>query len=189
MTRDDASLPDGCEPAQIAGLIADFFRAFNAGDDPELSRTFAAGSIGPPLYGVGTGGDRRGAFGTDDRKELLRYFDDRHRHRERLRLLQVGVGIGGRQDTADVAYLAARNADDLETALPDARRVGSGGLLYFGKGVIDCRERKILAWNMDAEKRSESEKRFEPATPWGVSGPCPGPTGWKPGGLVVACAS
>ena len=100
----------------------------------------------------------------------------------------MGVGIGGRQGTADVTYLVARSANDLESAHPDARRVDSMALLYFGKGVIDCRERKILAWNMDAEKRSGSEKGSEPATPR-VSGPCPAPTGWKPGGPVVACAS
>lgn len=188
VTRDDGSLPNGCGPDQVAELISRFFGAFNAGDGVELRRTFAAEGIGPPLYGVGTGGDGRGAFGTDRREELLRYFASRHRHGERLQLLQVSVGIGGRRSTADLTYLVARGADDLETVLADARRVGSGALLYFGKGVVDCRAQKILAWNMDAEERP-AQGNGSGAGPAKVTGPCPAPPGWKPGRPAVACSS
>lgn len=188
VTRDDGSLPDGCGPDQAAELISRFFGAFNAGDGEELRRTFAAYSIGPPLYGVGIGGDGGGAFGTDRREELLRCFAGRHRHGERLQLLQVSVGIGGHRGTVDLTYLVARGADDLETVLADARRVGSGAFLYFGKGVVDCRAQKILAWNMDAEERPE-QGNGSGAGPAEVTGPCPAPPGWKPGGSVVACSS
>lgn len=188
VTRDDGSLPDGCGQVQVAELISRFFEAFNAGNGSELRRTFAAESIGPPLYGVGIGGDGGGAFGTERREDLLGYFAGRHRHGERLQLLQVSVGIGARQGTADVTYLVARGADDLETVLADARRVGSGAFLYFGKGVVDCREQKILAWNMDAEERPEQGNESETG-PSKVTGPCPAPPGCKPGGPAVACSS
>ncbi len=32
VTSDDASLPDGCHPRQMAGLVIDFIDAFNRGD-------------------------------------------------------------------------------------------------------------------------------------------------------------
>src|SRR5215216_3215823 len=40
VTSDDASLPDGCHPRQIAGLVIDFIDAFNRGDQERLSRLF-----------------------------------------------------------------------------------------------------------------------------------------------------
>jgi hypothetical protein len=38
VTGDDASLPDGCHPRQIAKLVIDFIDAFNSGDQDRLSR-------------------------------------------------------------------------------------------------------------------------------------------------------
>ncbi|QIN84522.1 hypothetical protein GBA63_19140 [Rubrobacter tropicus] len=172
----------------MAGLIADFFRAFNAGNGPELRRTFAPGNSSPPLYGVGTGEHGRGAFGANRREELLRYFADRHRDGERLRLFQVGVTASGREDTAEVTYLVARSADDLGPVLADARRAESGGFLYFGKAVIDCETRKILAWNMDAEERSDQGKEEFEAGPPEATGLCPARPNRKPEAVVVACA-
>ena len=40
VTSDDASLPDGCHPRQVAGLVISFVNAFNSGDQASLSRIF-----------------------------------------------------------------------------------------------------------------------------------------------------
>jgi hypothetical protein len=40
VTSDDPSLPDGCHPRAIAGLVIDFIDAFNRGDQERLSRLF-----------------------------------------------------------------------------------------------------------------------------------------------------
>ena len=36
VTSDDASLPDGCHPRQVAGLVISFVNAFNSGDQASL---------------------------------------------------------------------------------------------------------------------------------------------------------
>jgi hypothetical protein len=41
VTSDDASLPDGYHPRQIAGLVIDFIDAFNSGDQERLARLFS----------------------------------------------------------------------------------------------------------------------------------------------------
>ncbi len=41
VTSDDDSLPDGCRPRQVAGLVISFVNAFNSGDQASLSRIFA----------------------------------------------------------------------------------------------------------------------------------------------------
>src|SRR5919112_390160 len=40
VTSDDASLPDGCHPRQVAELVISFVDAFNSGDQTSLSRIF-----------------------------------------------------------------------------------------------------------------------------------------------------
>src|SRR3712207_3881748 len=40
VTSDDASLPDGCRPRQVAGLVISFVNAFNSGNQASLSRIF-----------------------------------------------------------------------------------------------------------------------------------------------------
>ena len=53
VTSDDASLPDGCHPRQVADLLITFVYAFNAGDQAVLSRTFflSEGPASPGLLG------------------------------------------------------------------------------------------------------------------------------------------
>jgi hypothetical protein len=40
VTSDDASLPDGCRPRQIAELVIEFIDAFNRSDQERSSRLF-----------------------------------------------------------------------------------------------------------------------------------------------------
>ena len=55
VTSDDASLPDGCHPRQVAGLVISFVNAFNSGDQASLSRIFFLSEGPSPLI------SRRGA--------------------------------------------------------------------------------------------------------------------------------
>src|SRR5829696_8184833 len=55
VTSDDASLPDGCHPRQVAGLVISFVNAFNSGDQASLSRIFSCPRAPVPLT------SRRGA--------------------------------------------------------------------------------------------------------------------------------
>jgi hypothetical protein len=59
VTSDDPSLPDGCHPRAIAGLVIGFIDAFNRGDQERLSRLFFI-SEGPSPRTSPRGGTTRG---------------------------------------------------------------------------------------------------------------------------------
>ena len=106
VTSDDASLPDGCHPRQVAGLVISFVNAFNSGDQASLSRIFfLSEGPSPPDFAdrsydpwswytvseVDTEGRIESGFVTYDQGELLRYFAKRHRKGEQLRLLKISL--------------------------------------------------------------------------------------------------
>ena len=106
VTSDDASLPDGCRPRQVAELVISFVNAFNSGDQASLSRIFfVSEGPSPPdfaersydpwsWYTVGevrAGGKIESNFVTYDQGELLRYFAKRHEKGEQLRLLKISL--------------------------------------------------------------------------------------------------
>jgi hypothetical protein len=110
VTSDDATLPDGCHPGQVAGLVMSFVDAFNSGDQTALSRSFfLSEGPSPPDFSDGTydpwswytvsnvepGGKIVSGFVTYDQGELLRYFAQRHKRGERLRLLKVSLMKAG----------------------------------------------------------------------------------------------
>jgi hypothetical protein len=96
VTSDDASLPEGCNTRQIAGLVIEFVDAFNRGDQERLSRLFFV-SEGPSpsdfseagyspwswysVSEIGEDGLIEGGFVTYDQGELLRYFAERSSRR------------------------------------------------------------------------------------------------------------
>src|SRR5215218_2357319 len=116
VTSDDASLPDGCHPRQVAELVISFIDAFNSGDQASLSRIFfVSEGPSPPdfaerdydpwsWYTVGkveAGGKIVSGFVTYDQGELLRYFAERHKRGEHLRLLKLSLtqtGLLGKKD-------------------------------------------------------------------------------------------
>ncbi|HEV3477666.1 MAG TPA: hypothetical protein VG127_09305, partial [Rubrobacteraceae bacterium] len=104
VTSDDASLPDGCRPRQIADLVIGFIDAFNSGDQGRLSQLFfISEGPSPPDFSqggyypwswysvseVGAEGKIEEGFVTYDQGELLHYFAERHRQGERLELIKV----------------------------------------------------------------------------------------------------
>lgn len=194
VTAGDASLPEGCRPREIAGLVLDFFDAFNAGDQERLSRLFfVAEGPSPPDFSsegyypwswylvseAGAGGRIDRGFVTYDEGELLDYFARRHEHGERLGLLKVGVtgpGLLGEEDNVGIVYALTREADDLGAKLGGPDRVA------FGKGGINCGRRQIFSWSI--EMRTGEQRDVRDAADW----LCKDAPSWKPGKNVVACA-
>src|SRR5215204_7177664 len=193
VTSDDASLPDGCHPGQVAGMVMSFVDAFNSGDQSALSRSFfLSEGPSPPDFSDGTydpwswytesnvepGGKIVSGFVTYDQGELLRYLAKRHKRGERLRLLKVSLtqtGLLGKDDNVGFVYVLNRTARDLEPNLGGPARIASG------QGAINCTNRRIFAWRMDM--RTEDRRTAREAADW----LCTDPPGWKPGKAVVAC--
>lgn len=194
VTANDASLPDGCHPRQVADLVVTFVEAFNGGDQEVLSRLFFLSEApSPPDYADGAydlwswytvgevepGGKIVNDFVTYDQDELLEYFAARHRHGERLRLLKVSLtqtGLLGKEDNVGFVYVLNRDARDLD---PD---LGGPSHIALGQGAINCTNRRIFTWRMDM--RSNDERTNQEATNW----LCKNPPDWKPRKAVVACA-
>jgi len=193
VTSDDASLPDGCHPRQVAELVISFVNAFNSGDQASLSRIFfVSEGPSPPdfaerssdpwsWYTVGevqAGGKIESNFVTYDQGELLRYFAKRHRKGEQLRLLKISLtrtGLLGKDDNVGFVYVLNRTARDLEPGLGGPARIAAG------QGAINCTNRRIFTWRMDM--RVEEDRTAREAANW----LCKDPPGWKPGKAVVAC--
>ena len=194
VTSDDASLPEGCHPGQVAGLVMSFVDAFNSGEQAALSRSFfLSEGPSPPDFSDGTydpwswytvsnvepGGKIVSGFVTFDQGELLRYFARRHKKGERLRLLKVSLtqtGLLGRDDNVGFVYAMNRSAPDLNPSFGGPAHVASG------QGAINCRNRRIFTWRMQM-KAGDDRSSHEAAT-W----LCTNPPGWRPGKAVVACA-
>ena len=174
ITRKDDSLPDGCRPRQVAGLVTNFFDAFNKGEKSKLSRFFVSEGPTPGLYSAspvpGSG------FSTYDRNELLKYFPKRHKHHERLRLLEVDVGKSWRHDGAAFVSNITRKADDIKPGLGGPKNIA------IVKGEINCRLQRFVIWNM-----TMAETRFLNAQGMPTS-ICSNPSGQKRGSAAIACA-
>ena len=193
VTSDDASLPDGCRPRQVAGLVISFVNAFNSGDQASLSRIFflSEGPSPPDFAERGydpwswytvsefdAEGRIKSGFVTYDQGELLRYFAKRYKKGEQLRLLKISLthtGLLGKEDNVGFVYVLNRTARDLDPALGGPARIASG------QGAINCTNRRIFAWRMDM--KAEEERTAREAADW----LCTDPPGWKPGKAVVAC--
>lgn len=182
VTRDDISLPEGCRPWEVAGLLSSFFDAYNRGDQRELAGFFPErASVMHWLYGVSEGGIRgeeRHALELRTREELLRYFAERHKAGESLRLLGVDVASDlERSEHAGITATLIRKATDL--------RKEPGGLLTFVKASIDCRAQQIALWNMDTPPPNGQSERswYEPPIT-----PCLPPESWDSEEAVLACA-
>ena len=193
VTSDDASLPDGCHPRQVAEIVVGFVDAFNSGDTDRLSSIFfVSEGPSPPDFAardyqpwswytvskVGAGGKIESNFVTYDQSELLRYFAKRHEKGERMRLLKLSLtqtGLLGKDGNVGFVYVLTREAEDLEPGLGGPARIASG------EGAINCENRRIFALRMDMRKEDSRTQRE--AAAW----LCADPPGWKPGEAVVAC--
>ena len=194
VTSDDPSLPDGCHPRHVAGLVMSFVDAFNSGDQSALLRSFfLSEGPSPPDFAdrtydpwswytvsnVEPGGKIASGFVTYNQSELLRYFAKRHKKGERLRLLKVSMtqrGLLGRDDNVGFVYVLNRTASDLDPSFGGPARVASG------QGAINCKNRRIFTWRL--QMKAGDDRSSHEAANW----LCTNPPGWKPGKAVVACA-
>jgi len=194
VSSDDPSLPEGCHPRHVAGLVMSFIDAFNSGDQSALSRSFfLSEGPSPPDFSDGTydpwswytvsnvesGGKIASGFVTYNQSDLLRYFAKRHRKGERLRLLKVSMtqtGLLGRDDNAGFVFALNRTASDLDPSF------GGPAHIATGQGAINCKNRRIFTWRM--EMKAGDDRTNREAADW----LCKDPPGWRPGKAVVACA-
>jgi len=194
VTSDDESLPEGCRPRRVAGLLIRFLDAFNQGRQAELSSAFfVSEGPSPPDFSstdyrpwswyssseIGDDGRVLRHFTTSDQGELLRYFARRHRQGESMRLLKVGLtqtGLLDMKSNVGFVFVLTRDAPDLA---PD---VGGPDHVAYGKGALNCDNLRIFAWRMDMKTGEERNQRE--AASW----LCVDPRGWRPGEAVVACA-
>ncbi len=145
VTGDAATLPPGCQPEQVAGLVTGFFDAVNRGDQEAIARIFSpeAGPAGVSPQGWYSvtdhpPGEGRRHFVAYSQGRLLAYFQERHGRHERLRLLRLQVSGGSWHGGADVVYTLRRGADDL----------GDEERTFEGKGAINCARRQVFVWSM-----------------------------------------
>ncbi|MDQ2959033.1 MAG: hypothetical protein M3Y42_19000, partial [Actinomycetota bacterium] len=97
-----------CSRQQLAGLVAGFVRAFNAGDQQALQRSIAQPSQGFSSFGMISGS------GTQlvGRAQLAGYFAARHAQREVITLGQLRY-LGYSGQTASFQFGLTRQAADL----------------------------------------------------------------------------
>jgi hypothetical protein len=195
VTSDDASLPEGCRPKEVAEVVGGFVDAFNVGDRERLSRTFFIAEGPSPsefseegyypwswysVSQIGEGGRVAGGFVAHEEELLMRYFERRHERGERMQLLKVSLthaGILGNEANVGLLAVLTRDADDLEGS-------GFGGPdhVAYARGAINCEGGWIFTWTM--EMRSAESRDARDASAW----LCKNPPGWRPGDAVIACA-
>ncbi len=178
VTRDSKALPDGCRPADVAGLITTFLAAVNRADPGAVNR-FIAKRTDFGWYSMTEGDPDRGGrqFFTEELDRLRSYLRNRYRHGERLRLLLLHVSADT-PESIGMTFVLTRHADDLKPGWGGRRRIAEG------KGNVDCATQTIRVWSagMDAAPG----RTIPPHVDWS----CPRPTGWDPiEGPIVACAS
>ena len=195
VTSDDASLPDGCHPRQVAELVISFVDAFNSGDQAVLSRIFflsegpsppdfSDGAYDPwSWYTVGEiepSGKIVGGFVTYDQRELLRLLRQEARTRASdCGCLRVSLGrlvCSAKRTTSASSTSSTGPPETSNPASADPRSIASG------QGAINCKNRRIFTWRMDM--RAGDQRTSREAANW----LCTDPPGWKPGKAVVACA-
>ena len=141
--RGDGSLPAGCAPRQVAGLVGSFLARVNRGDARAAVRIMdpLAGPANQRPRGWYSVTEKGRHFVAYRRAPLVRYFARRHRHGERMRLLKLSVVSGGKRSVG-VEYRIRRSADDVRSRAA-----------AIGKAAIDCPRQKIFVWSMSQPSR------------------------------------
>lgn len=146
-----------CGRRSIPGAVLRFTKAMNNGELSDQVTSLFVAEADFEWYSVTEGDSRKQGrhIVHYSRNELSRYFAKRHRMHERLQLVELRVKTNRRSLTAHIEFLFRRSANDLEA-------LGISTPFADGKGAIDCRSRKIVAWSMAQNARIPPE------------GPCPG---------------
>ncbi len=141
---DWTALPPGCQPDEVARLVARFFAAVNSGNGAQIGQVYAiaagpAGSRPQGWYSVSwsPAGQEPRQFAGYTQDDLLTYFQARHVQHEGLRLVSLHVRAPTWHGGVDVTYTLGRSAHDL-----------GGERAYGGKGAINCARQQIFVWSM-----------------------------------------
>lgn len=165
-----APYPVGCAPSEIETFLKRFFDAVNRGDEAMLPDLFPSEAIGQGVRDYSgekfvwysmtdqrPDGSKR-HFVAYDLPILWAYFAERHAQHETLRLAFVRVST---QDTftANLTLNIFRTADDLSPA------AGFPPGQATGKGVINCRDKKILVLSLGQGQDSPTPPTAPLGTP------------------------
>jgi len=170
VTRNNAKLPDGCNPDEVAQLIMRFLDAFNKGDQEILEGSFAL--AGERWFSDTISEEEH--FTTYTQAELLDYYALRHQNNDRLQLIKVNVSPRGLREV-DIAFQMTREADDIEPGRNGRNRY------VQGKGGVFCRTQKFMVWSMGTAPPNISPADY-------LSQVCPDPPSNIPENAVIACA-
>lgn len=170
ITRNNAELPDGCSPNEVAQLIMRILEAFNKNDQVMLEDAFALS--GGRWFSDTISEEEH--FTTYTQAELLDYFALRHQYNDRLQLIKVNVSPRGLRE-ADITFQMTREADDIEP------RENGRSRYVQGKGGIFCRTQKFMVWSMGTAPPNISPAEY-------LSKVCPDPPSNVPQNAVIACA-
>ena len=187
VTRNGLSLPAGCGPLEIGGVMQAFFSALASDNASAVRESFVQNDPpGRPLEPAGRAfrwysvtevrrnGSNISHFVAYDLSDLFEYFAARHRHNERMELIAAEIGLTSVSGAAGVTFVVRRDADDLVKGLGGRQR------LAYGKAGIDCQNRQIYQWSMGMEIGSGPNLIHRVVT-------CPVPGGWKPGTPGIVC--
>jgi len=169
-------LPRTCAgPRGVAQLVVRFAQAFNRGDRRRLSRFFDYYLQTYSVSAETTAGWTAVRFSR--KQPLLRYFRRRHAHAETLSPAVVSASrFGpGLPTAASIGFWFTRRADDLAATQP----------LAYGKGIVDCRRKTIVIFNMAMPKDPPAPPPYWPTLVVG----CPKPPDWDPSQGVIACVN
>jgi hypothetical protein len=176
VTRDNTSLPVGCDVLAVANFLNGFFDAFNRGDQDQLRAAVDTAAFKWYIVNEGTTTDGGTHFIGNETEPLIKYFADRHQHQERLQLVTVDVdGPAAWGNGVDIGHVVTRRADDLPAGREGYSRVADG------KGAITCPNKKLIVWSMGMDLASAQS-----SIP--LDHLCPDPAIGTPTPAVVACA-
>lgn len=167
VTRNNAALPEGCNPAEVAQLIMSFLDAYNDGNQEKLAELFAFGRESWFSDTIREGEN----FTAYTEASLLDYLAERQQYNERLQLVVVDIAGPSWHGGADFAFRLRREADDLQP-LGRERYVEGGGAIF-------CQTQQVMVWRMGTVPPDYPESQLAQV--------CPKPPG-NPENVVVACA-
>lgn len=178
VTRENATLPEGCSPTEVAELIMGFLDAYNSGDQEQMAQffpnTFEWYSDGVVVNGIEVDKDHYFLTRPGNRDDLLDYAAERHQLNDHLELLQVNVVGPSWHGGADFSFRLRRTADDVQPKSEDQVRYVEGG------GAIRCRTQKFWVWSLATRRPTFPESQ--------LLGVCPPPPPGTSENAIIACA-
>jgi hypothetical protein len=181
VTRGAPTFLPGCGPAEVAGVLVDFFDALNENDAERLVLRSALGVEPAPVTPLawfavldGDSADGTRNVVADTQAELLAYAAERVQQHERLQLLATDADPSAYDDSVNIVFYLSRRADDL---------LDGPEHMTTGKGAVECSSQRIRVltistWPRGGEQELDRHLRAL----------CPAPPAGSPQHAIIVCA-